>query len=109
MAYMRGDNYLWLGEDGLHIWCRKGYDGWDVAEWHAPDDDGDAPVVIGECDASGVCIAQDIIDEYVIMRLCELIEDKQFGTTVSRALDKWERPSLQNTGPRLKDWADFTS
>ena len=77
MAYMRGDYYLWDDESGLHIWAHDGYDSWDKAGWHLreSDDDGEQYPVEpthlkdGINNASGVSIHQEIMDEYVMMRL----------------------------------------
>lgn len=94
MAYMRGDYYLWTDGSGLHLWAADGYDGWDNAGWHCPDvDDDDNPVITprhlqdGENTASGVSIHQKIMDEYVMMRLAEMIHEGSVPQAIERAID----------------------
>ena len=92
MAYMRGDYYLWDDVSGLHIWAADGYDGWDEAGWHLDcDNDGNESVTAshlkdGENTASGVSIHQDIMDEYVMMRLAELILEGKVEETIDRVM-----------------------
>lgn len=108
MAYMRGHQYLWRDESGLHIWSTDGYDGWDRTGWHfaargEPEPEGwadaddesplDAP--------SGVSIPMEIMDEYVVMRLAELLEEGRLGSTMERAVSKWGRESLRRNAPQL--------
>ena len=93
MAYMRGDYYLWTDESGLHLWAHDGYDGWDEAGWHRVDAD-EVDVVRpthlknGENNASGVSIHQDIMDEYVMMRLAQMV----YESTVNAAIDRATAP-----------------
>ena len=92
MAYMRGDYYLWDDESGLHIWACDGYDGWDEAGWHLHDGGEDYPVKPahlkdGENTASGVSIHQEIMDEYVMMRLAEMIKEGSINAAIDRAVD----------------------
>ncbi len=91
MAYMRGDYYLWDDESGLHIWAKDGYDGWDETGWHLDVDD--------EATASGVSIHQDIMDEYVMMRVAEMIKEGKIEAAIERILDPDGRGG--NGGSRL--------
>ncbi len=94
MAYMRGDYYLWDDESGLHIWAKDGYDGWNVAGWHEIDETAEGEPILnpdhfvnGENTASGVSIHQEIMDEYVVMRLAEMLEEGIVEAAINRALD----------------------
>ena len=91
MAYMRGDYYLWDDESGLHVWACDGYDGWDQTGWHlvgGGEDDAAGPKYLkhGKNTASGVSIHQEIMDEYVMMRLAEMIQEGSTDAAVDRAL-----------------------
>lgn len=106
MAYMRGDYYLWDDESGLHLWAKDGYDGWDEAGWHEiGDSKGEEPtidpahLVNGEVTASGVSIHQDIMDEYVMMRVAEMIDEGKVDAAIDRILDPDGRGG--NGGSRL--------
>ena len=106
MAYMRGDYYLWDDESGLHLWAKDGYDSWDKAGWHEIGETiaGD-PIVRpehvkdGEVTASGVSIHQDIMDEYVMMRVAEMIDEGKVDAVIDRILDPDGRGG--NGGSRL--------
>ena len=92
MSYMRGDYYLWDDESGLHLWAYDGYDGWDEAGWHREDDGDQYPVKSwhlkeGRNSASGVSIHQEIMDEYVMMRLAEMIQEGTITAAIDRAVD----------------------
>ncbi len=87
MAYMRGDYYLWPDADqGLHIWVADGDDGWDQAIW-AVDTDGTRRA--DRVKAGGVCIPEPVMDEFVVMRLAQLIEEGGVEAVLERALSKW--------------------
>ena len=93
MAYMRGDYYLWDDESGLHLWAKDGYDGWDIAGWHEVDETAEGEPIIapahlvnGENTASGVSIHQEIMDEYVMMRLAQMIYEGKVNATIDRAV-----------------------
>ena len=81
MAYLRGDHYLWSDGDRLHIWARDGYDGWDEAGWHRGDSENSRNT------ASGVGIRQDVLDEYVVMRLAEMAAEGTVDAAIERVLD----------------------
>ena len=83
MAYMRGNRYVWSDGSQLHLWARDGYDGWDESIWA-----GD-PVPAAERGASapsGIGLSQEVVDEYVAMRLAELVAEGLLGTTIKRAV-----------------------
>ncbi|MGI4791934.1 MAG: hypothetical protein ACRYFS_24185 [Janthinobacterium lividum] len=106
MAYMRGDYYLWDDESGLHIWAKDGYDGWDIAGWHEMDETAEGEPIFnpdhfvdGENTASGVSIHQNIMDEYVMMRIAEMVKEGKVEDAVNRVLDPDGRGG--NFGSRL--------
>ncbi len=103
---MRGDYYLWDDESGLHLWAKDGYDGWDVAGWHEIDETAEGEPILnpdhlvnGENIASGVSIHQDIMDEYVMMRVAEIIKEGKIEAAIDRILDPDGRGG--NGGSRL--------
>ncbi|MBI2504987.1 MAG: hypothetical protein HYW07_17350 [Candidatus Latescibacteria bacterium] len=82
MAYMRGSTYLWRDESHLHVWVVDGYDGWDQTGWG--EDTKDAGT------ASGVGIPMEVMDEYVVMRLAQLLQEGGMDQAIARALAKWD-------------------
>jgi hypothetical protein len=100
MAYMRGDIYLWHDESGLHLWNADGNDGWDDSLWACSEEDGSRHP--GYENASGVSIPQETMDEYVVMRLAELLEAGILEQTVDRAVMNWGRASLERNAEALK-------
>ena len=104
MSYMRGDYYLWNdGADVLHIWAADGYDGWDEAIW-AIDEEGTRHK--GRLNASGVGIPERKMDEFVMMRLSEMIEDGLVEEAIDRALESYSGnfgcEALSQTAESLK-------
>lgn len=84
MAYMRGENYIWHdAEDNLHIWSKDGYDGWDVI-W-AADETGESRAE-GYKNASGVSLPMDVMDEYVVKRLAQMIYEGMVEEAIERAI-----------------------
>ena len=83
MAYMRGKNYIWDDVSGLHIWARDGYDGWDNAGWACDEDDIRHE---GYENASGVSISMDVMDEYVVKRLAQMIYEGKVDAAIERAI-----------------------
>ena len=77
MSYTRGDNSLWSGGERVHLWIADGEDNWAECVWN----EGNPHPRPG-----GVAVAQDVMDEYVVMRFAELVRDKQVGPAVERAL-----------------------
>ena len=77
MSYMRGDYYLWVdGNDNLHVWVKDGFDEWTQSGWAASDEeneDGSFELRDEMKKASGVSIPREVMDEYVVMRMAELI------------------------------------
>lgn len=93
-AYMRGKYYLWTDGSGLHLWAYDGYDGWDQTGWHEADFDDE-----NENAASGVSIHQEIMGEYVMMRVAEMISEGKIETAIDRIVDLDGRGG--NFGSRL--------
>ncbi len=83
MSYMRGDFYLWSDGEHLHLWAVDGYDGWDDSIWveGVRSDRGNASKR-----ASGVALPMDVVDEFVVMRLAEIIDEKRFADAIDRAV-----------------------
>jgi hypothetical protein len=89
MAYMRGDYYIWTDSSDLHVWSSGGYDGWDRSNWHKQEG-GEARSShkkSGQVVASGVCIPQEVADEYVMMRLAEMIKEGIVDDVIDRTID----------------------
>ena len=86
MPYMHGRNYLWVDDSHVHIWSAEGYDGWDESTWgqefQAPS--GRQSSAFGR--PSGVSVRQKVADEYVAMRLAELVANGEFVAVMDRAL-----------------------
>ena len=84
MAYLRGDNYVWAGDDDrVHIWVADGEDDWAESGW-ACDTDGKRHPGLEQ--AAGVSVPQAVIDLYVVMRFAELVESGELAATIDRAL-----------------------
>jgi hypothetical protein len=86
MSYMLGRQYVWVDATHLHIWSAEGYDGWDESSWaqgfEAPSDRRSA--AFGR--PGGVSVRQKVADEYVAMRMAELVETGEFSAAVERAV-----------------------
>jgi hypothetical protein len=86
MRYMHGRTYLWMDDNHVHIWSAEGYDGWDESTWaeefKAPS--GRRSSAFGR--PSGVSVRQKVADEYVAMRLAELVATGEFIAVMDRAL-----------------------
>jgi len=88
---MRGDNYIWHDGENLHLWVADGKDGWDQSVWYTgvtgkepnDEDEGDPDVK-----ASGVLIPESVLDEFVVMRLAEMLQERKAREAVSRAVSK---------------------
>jgi hypothetical protein len=86
MSYMRGDFYFWSDGERLHLWAAGGYDGWDESIWaEAVRRDREAA---GERPA-GVALPLDVVDELVVMRLAEMIDEKRFAHAIDRAVARY--------------------
>jgi hypothetical protein len=72
----------------VHLWSAEGYDGWDESSWNqgfeAPTDRRSA--AFGR--PSGVSVPQKVADEYVAMRMAELVATGELGSAMERALAK---------------------
>jgi hypothetical protein len=86
MSYMRGKYYLWKGGDGVHLWAYDGEDHWKDSGWA----EGLKPSKAKRGrKPSGVCIPRDVLDEFVVMRFAELIDERKVRRTIRNALKKW--------------------
>ena len=83
MSYMRGKNYLWSDGARLHIWVADGYDSWDEAIW-AIDEEGKRHE--DRSKASGVGISEEVMDEFVVMRLAEMVNENLAEEAINRAV-----------------------
>jgi hypothetical protein len=86
MSYMQGRVFLWSDDSHVHIWSAEGYDGWDESSWgqqfQAPS--GRQSSAFGR--PSGVSLRQKVADEYVVMRLAELVANGELTAVMDRAL-----------------------
>jgi hypothetical protein len=73
----------------VHIWAANGYDDWDVAGWACDEEGRRHP---GREEASGVGLPVHVMDEFVMMRLAEMIHEGLVDQAIDRA---------QKTGGRL--------
>lgn len=85
MSYLRGDTYIWSSGDRLHIWVADGYDAWDESGWAEGRDIG-KPI-----SASGVGISEENMDEFVMMRLAQMVEGKLVDSAINRAVEHGTR------------------
>ena len=83
MSYMRGENYLWSDGSRLHIWVADGRDGWDESIW-ASDEEGKRREE--RLNAGGVSISEGVMDEFVMMRVAQMIEQNLVEEAVTRAV-----------------------
>ncbi len=85
MSYMRGERYVWTDtENWLHIWARDGYDAWDDTLWACDEEDGSRRP--GYEEASGVSLPLCAMDEFVVMRLAQMIAEGTVGDAIDRAV-----------------------
>lgn len=86
MSYVTGRQYIWVDATNVHIWSAEGYDGWDESTWakgfEVPTERRSA--AFGRPD--GVSLRQKVADEYVAMRMAELIASGEIGAVIDRAL-----------------------
>ena len=85
MAYIRGANYIWHDDERVHVWAADGLDNWQDSGWI---EDVQAPETARLVDGgpSGVALAQDIADLYVVMRFAELLKQGRVRQIVERAV-----------------------
>lgn len=81
MAYLRGDNYIWGDEYGVHFWSAKGQDGWENTGWHGSIDSVETRHLDenGNVTASGTWVPAPAVDEFVVMRFAEILEEGRFS------------------------------
>jgi hypothetical protein len=85
MSYMRGKYYLWSGADGVHLWAFDGDDGWSDSGWGASVKQWKRK----HQKPSGVRIPEPVLDEYVVMRFAELVDEGKVKATIRRASNNW--------------------
>jgi hypothetical protein len=90
MSYLRGEYYLWSDDRRVHFWAMDGADHWADSGWgesatarHAEAGDDEA-----EPGPGGVALPHEVVDDFVLLRLAELIQDGQVATVVARALER---------------------
>lgn len=82
MSYMRGEHYVWSDGDRLHVWVADGYDGWDDSVWLV----GGGKPGEGRSQASGVGISETVMDEFIMMRLAQMIQEDLVEDAMDRAV-----------------------
>jgi hypothetical protein len=87
MSYMRGDYYVWHDGDNVHLWAANGYDDWDNAVWACDLEGNRHP---DRSNASGIAIAEAVLDQFVMMRLAEMIEENLVDDAIDRALENYK-------------------
>lgn len=90
MSYLRGDYYFWADDLRMHFWAVDGEDHWADSGWgevavarHAEaggDDAAPGP--------SGVGLPHEVVDDFVMLRLAELVQEGEVAAVVARALDR---------------------
>ncbi len=83
MSYHRGKYYVWAGLDGIHLWAADGEDSWKDSGW--AEGVKHWKVKRGQ-KASGVRLPETVMDEFVVMRFAELIDEKKLVATIRRAI-----------------------
>jgi len=84
MSYIKGPYYLWR-DDYMHFRAIDGYDDWDLSSWTVDEATGER--LKGFEEASGVGLPQSIVDEYVMMRLAEMIYEGLVDDAIERATE----------------------
>jgi hypothetical protein len=97
MSYIRGRTYLWVDETHIHFWSAEGYDGWDESSWMQAFQDSSDRRSAAFGRPSGVSLRQKVADEYVVMRLAELVATGELGAAMDRAL----ATHAENSGCRV--------
>lgn len=90
MSYLRGDYYFWADGLRMHFWAVDGEDYWADSGWaematarHA-EAGGDAAAP----GPSGVGLPHEVVDDFVMLRLAELVQEGQVAAVAARALDR---------------------
>ncbi|MFN0279103.1 MAG: hypothetical protein ACKVRN_10935 [Pyrinomonadaceae bacterium] len=80
MSYLRGDTYIWNSGERFHVWVTDGYDSWAESVWaeHCKDS--------GDIRPSGVAVSINKMDEFVLMRLAEMLDEHSIDSAIDRAL-----------------------
>jgi len=88
MSYLRGEYYLWSDDHRVHFWATDGADNWADSGWaesvaarHAEAGGDEA-----EPGPSGVALPHEVVDDFVLLRLAQLIQEGQVATVIARAL-----------------------
>ncbi len=85
MAYVRGDYYIWGNEDGVHFWGVTGEDGWRGSIWHVSAMERHK----GEgVEPGGTWIPAPVVDQFVVMRLAELVEQGRFSEIAQQLVEE---------------------
>jgi hypothetical protein len=75
VAYIRGSTYIWSDGEHLHLWAEDGLDGWQSMEQFS-----------GKPNASGVQIAEALVDQFAVMRFAELVKAGRVKSVMEVAL-----------------------
>jgi hypothetical protein len=94
MSYMRGKYYIWEGADGVHLWAADGEDGWKDSGW--ADSVKKEKLKRGE-KPSGVRLPTAVLDEFVVMRFAELIDERKLASTI--------RCATKGKGGNVGEWS----
>jgi hypothetical protein len=87
MSYMRGNNYLWSDGEYMHLWVADGYDGWDESGWNTGANGKPRDFGLGEDrKPSGIKIPEKVLDEFVMMRLAQMLHEGVIEDTIDRAI-----------------------
>jgi hypothetical protein len=81
MSYMRGKYYIWESSDGVHLWAANGEDHWKDSVW--AESVKKLKFKRGE-KSSGVRLPTSVLDEFVVMRFAELIDEGKLAPTIRR-------------------------
>ena len=89
----------------LHIWAADGQDAWAESIWACIEDESEECVrKAGYENASGVQIPNSVLDEYVIMRLAELLFEGTAIDVLKRVISKYPwRPPIDECADQLLD------
>ncbi len=89
MAYMRGENYIWADDYAVHFWIADGQDYWEESSDWGRDDEGNHLYrnEYGDVTASGLRIEHSVLDQFVVMRFAELLEEGRFAEAARNALE----------------------
>ena len=81
MSYMRGKYYIWEGSDGVHLWAADGEDLWKDSGWA---ESVKKQKLKRGAKPSGVRMPASVLDEFVVMRFAELIDEGKLVSTIRR-------------------------